>query len=85
MTGALGAVLSSPLLNNSYISGAEDCLTVDVLRPSGTKAGDNLPVLLWIFGGGFELGSTAMYDGGNVVEKSIELGKPVVFVAVNYR
>ncbi|KAH8743052.1 Alpha/Beta hydrolase protein [Diaporthe sp. PMI_573] len=41
--------------------------------------------MLWIFGGGFELGSTAMYDGSNVVARSVELGKPVVFAPVNYR
>lgn len=85
VTGVLSTVLSSPLLNNSYIGGQEDCLTLDVLRPSGTKSGSNLPVMLWIYGGGFELGSTAMYDGTSVVMRSVELGKPVVFVAMNYR
>lgn len=34
---------------------SEDCLTVNVIRPKGTKAGDNLPVLFWIYGGGFEV------------------------------
>ncbi|KAJ4423625.1 hypothetical protein N0V82_001648 [Gnomoniopsis sp. IMI 355080] len=84
-TEALETVFSSPLINNSYISGQEDCLTLDVMRPSGTKAGDKLPVMLWIYGGGFELGSTAMYDGTSIVMRSVELGKPVVFVAMNYR
>lgn len=81
----LETVVDSPLLKNNIIGGQEDCLTVNVQRPAGTKAGDNLPVMLWIFGGGFELGSTAMYDGSNVVARSVELGKPVVFAAVNYR
>lgn len=84
-TEALETVFSSPLINNTYISGQEDCLTLDVMRPSGTKAGDNLPVMLWIYGGGFELGSTAMYDGTSIVLRSVELGKPVVYVAMNYR
>lgn len=34
---------------------SEDCLTVNVIRPKGTKAGDKLPVLFWIFGGGFQV------------------------------
>lgn len=34
---------------------SEDCLTISVYRPAGTKAGDKLPVLFWIFGGGFEV------------------------------
>lgn len=78
-------VVDSPLLKNNIVGGQEDCLTVNVQRPAGTKEGDKLPVMLWIFGGGFELGSTAMYDGSNVVARSVELGKPVVFAAVNYR
>lgn len=34
---------------------SEDCLTINVIRPKGTKAGDKLPVLFWIYGGGFEV------------------------------
>ncbi len=34
---------------------SEDCLTINVIRPAGTKAGAKLPVLFWIFGGGFEV------------------------------
>lgn len=37
---------------------SEDCLTMNVIRPAGTKAGDKLPVLFWIFGGGFEVCSS---------------------------
>lgn len=84
-TDVLETIVDSPLLKNNIIGGQEDCLTINVQRPAGTKEGDKLPVMLWIFGGGFELGSTAMYDGSNVVARSVELGKPVVFAAVNYR
>lgn len=34
---------------------SEDCLNINVIRPAGTKAGDKLPVLFWIYGGGFEV------------------------------
>ncbi|KLT38579.1 alpha/beta-hydrolase, partial [Cutaneotrichosporon oleaginosum] len=64
---------------------SEDCLSVNVIRPRGTKAGDNLPVLFWIYGGGFELGWSSMYDGGGLVQNAALNGKPYVFVAVNYR
>lgn len=30
-----------------------------VIRPAGTKPDSNLPVLIWIFGGGFFTGATA--------------------------
>ncbi len=45
----------------------------------------NLPVIVWIYGGGFEMGSTASYDGARLVAKAVTLGKPFVFVAMNYR
>lgn len=63
----------------------EDCLTLDIRRPTGTKAGAKLPVLVWIYGGGFETGSTAMYDGTSFVTASVNLKMPVIFVAMNYR
>jgi carboxylesterase type B len=80
----LGTVLDLPLFQEITFA-SEDCLTVNVQRPIGTTAADKLPVLFWIFGGGFELGSTLMYDGANFVQDSITDGQPIVFVAVNYR
>lgn len=83
-TNVLGTLLNLPIVQAVTNSG-EDCLTVNVQRPAGTKPGDKLPVLFWIFGGGFELGSTQMYDGTGLVAESVAQGKPIVFVAVNYR
>lgn len=83
-TDVLGRLLNTPLFQTVTNAG-EDCLTINVQRPAGTKAGDKLPVLFWIFGGGFELGSTLMYDGSSLVKDSVAQGKPVIFVAVNYR
>jgi len=39
----------------------------------------------WIFGGGFELGATSMYDGEGIVSRSLDLKSPVIFVSMNYR
>jgi carboxylesterase type B len=80
----LGTILNTPLLQ-TVINSGEDCLTINVQRPAGTKADAKLPVLFWIFGGGFELGATSMYDGTSLVAQSVLQGKPIVFVAVNYR
>ncbi|KAF8645414.1 hypothetical protein AX16_007829 [Volvariella volvacea WC 439] len=71
----------------------EDCLNLNVIVPANVPAGTKLPVLAWIFGGiellvvysGFETGSTSSFNGPAVVERSIELGMPVVYVGMNYR
>ncbi|KAI0637477.1 carotenoid ester lipase precursor [Trametes polyzona] len=63
----------------------EDCLSINVVVPAGMKPDDKLPVVAWIYGGGFELGSPSLYDGGVIVRRSIQLGEPVVYVSMNYR
>ncbi|KAF2278858.1 alpha/beta-hydrolase [Westerdykella ornata] len=83
-TDALGQVLNLPLFQQITNAG-EDCLTINVQRPEGTTKDSKLPVLFWIFGGGFELGSTSMYDGTSLIAESVKQGKPIIFVAVNYR
>lgn len=30
---------------------SEDCLTINIVRPAGTKPGDDLPVGIWVHGG----------------------------------
>jgi len=80
----LATILNLPILQTVTNAG-EDCLTLNVQRPAGTKEGDKLPVLYWIFGGGFELGSTQMYEATSLITESVAQGKPIIFVAVNYR
>ena len=60
---------------------SEDCLYVNVWRPEGTTAEDRLPVMLWIYGGGFVNGgsSPAVYDGSELARQG------VVLVSFNYR
>lgn len=58
LSQVLTTVTNSPLFQKA-LKVSEDCLTIDVYRPAGTKAGDKLPVLFWIFGGGFEVRAVA--------------------------
>lgn len=59
---------------------AEDCLYLNVWTPAA-RADAKLPVLVWIYGGGFSGGSTSipMYDGAGFAQQG------VVFVSVAYR
>ncbi|KAI0351847.1 alpha/beta-hydrolase [Trametes cingulata] len=64
---------------------SEDCLTVNVQVPTGTKPGAKLPVLALIYGGGFLAGSTASYRADALVRRSVEMGEPVIVASMNYR
>ncbi|RDW59730.1 carboxylic ester hydrolase-30 [Coleophoma cylindrospora] len=83
-TSAIGQLVDTPLFQ-TILNAGEDCLYLNIHRPVGTTASANLPVLFWIFGGGFEIGWNAMYDGQGWVEQSIAEGKPIIVVSVNYR
>ncbi|KAL1942493.1 hypothetical protein VTO73DRAFT_6095 [Trametes versicolor] len=63
----------------------EDCLSISVQIPAGTKPGAHLPVLAYIYGGGFTSGSTAQNPGDALVKRAIELYQPIIFVAMNHR
>lgn len=77
------SLLDLPFLQG--FNGQEDCLTLDVARPAGTKAGDKLPVLYWVFPGGFTTGSTSSYDPSGFLQFSTMIKQPFIYVAVNYR
>ncbi|PPQ98066.1 hypothetical protein CVT26_003292 [Gymnopilus dilepis] len=66
---------------------SEDCLTINVITPTTATSRSKLPVVLWIYGGGFERGTASfpLYDGSVIVERSILLGMPVVYASINYR
>ncbi|OAA71729.1 lipase 3 precursor [Akanthomyces lecanii RCEF 1005] len=67
------------------VIGQEDCLTVSVQRPTNVSADAKLPVLFWIHGGGFEMGSTSTYDASSFIKAGVKNNQPFVFVAVGYR
>ncbi|USW51838.1 Putative carboxylesterase, type B, carboxylesterase type B, carboxylesterase type B, active [Septoria linicola] len=61
---------------------SEDCLTLNVWAPKDVKAGDDLPVLIWIHGGGHTSGGAASpYKYGDRLARD----QNVIVVAMNYR
>ncbi|PWY69698.1 alpha/beta-hydrolase [Aspergillus heteromorphus CBS 117.55] len=61
---------------------SEDCLFINVFRPSAATAQGKLPVWLFIQGGGYADNSNANYNGTQVIQES---GDGLVFVTFNYR
>ena len=45
--------LETHLTVQSLLDTSEDCLTINVLRPADLVVDKPVPVLAWIFGGGF--------------------------------
>lgn len=60
----------------------EDSLRLNVWAPSGTAAGDAKPVMVWVHGGAYVLGSAnqSLYHG-----RALASGGDVIVVTVNYR
>lgn len=67
----------------------EDCLTLNVVRPqlSNPNLHAKLPVLVYIYGGGFQTGATAdpQYNMSFIVQASVDMGKPIIGASINYR
>ena len=62
----------------------EDCLFVNVARPAGAMPGAKLPVLVWIHGGGFTIGSSTAAFGAET--DGIQFAKDgVITVSLSYR
>ena len=67
-------------LGMDTVETSEDCLYLNVWTPAKSSK-DRLPVMVWIYGGGFSIGGTslALYNGANLAKKG------VVLVSVAYR
>lgn len=77
------ACIQDPMFPQIFAAPAEvseDCLYLNVWTPAKT-AGDELPVMVWIYGGGFVGGQTSapIYEGTKLAKKGI------VLVSVAYR
>jgi para-nitrobenzyl esterase len=67
-------------MNFRDAGGSEDCLTLNVWVPAKTS-GAKLPVMVWIYGGGFVAGTTSepRQDGTHLAQQG------VIVVSMNYR
>jgi para-nitrobenzyl esterase len=59
---------------------SEDCLFLNIWRPTSAKPGAKLPVMVWIHGGAFVAGSGSDPDAGNQFAK-----QGVILMTFNYR
>ena len=81
-------VFASGILGPLALSHNEDCLYLDIFVPPSVDLSDpastaTVPVMFWIFGGGFFIGSGlefGVYDG-----KKLAADNDVVVVSHNYR
>ena len=62
----------------------EDCLFINVVRPAGARPGAKLPVMVWIHGGAYVIG-TSMGAFGGETEGTEFARKGIVHVSLNYR
>ncbi len=52
---------------------SEDCLTVNIFRPSDLVLAleDPVPVMLWIYGGGFLEGVSTVFNASEIIVQSV--------------
>jgi carboxylesterase type B len=72
------------LLTSGANQTGEDCLFLDVYVPGKAWSSDvKLPIINWIYGGAYLLGSKeGQYDGTPIIKAS---GGNVIYIAANYR
>jgi carboxylesterase type B len=63
-----------------------ECLNLNIAVPEGTTSASKLPVLLFIHGGGLNLGANSwpQFDWTRVIKLSVEKGVPVLAVGPKY-
>ncbi|XP_061678945.1 cocaine esterase [Syngnathoides biaculeatus] len=59
---------------------SEDCLYLNIYTPANRAHDAKLPVMVWIHGGGFTMGSASMYEGS-----ALAAYQDVVVVLIQYR
>ncbi|KAI5203431.1 alpha/beta-hydrolase [Aureobasidium subglaciale] len=66
---------------------AENCLRLTITAPSDATSQSRLPVLIFIHGGAFFIGSgeRKYYEPLTLCTQALNMQKPLIFVSVNYR
>lgn len=82
-----GCQIPPEILDGFHEEQSEDCLRLSITVPAHARPGNDLPVLVFVHGGAFFLGSTARpyYDPSTLSRQALEQGEGCVFVGVNYR
>ncbi|KAH9481763.1 Lipase 1 [Psilocybe cubensis] len=80
-----GNVCPQPPADNLGAPIAEDCLHLNIFRPPNLKSNAKLPVLFWIHVGTISASSDPATDPTELIQRSMEIGKPIIFVSTNYR
>jgi carboxylesterase type B len=62
------------------LKGSEDCLYLNVFVPASASKSNPLPVMFWIYGGGFSFGRVSMYNG-----TALAAQEDVIVVVPSYR
>ncbi|XP_046579527.1 cholinesterase 2-like [Haliotis rubra] len=62
------------------VTGKEDCLTLNVFTPASITETSNIPVIVWIHGGGFIGGDAFTFDPSSIVAYG-----QVIVVTIQYR
>ena len=68
----------SPMTMFGGEDASEDCLYLNIWTPAKSTK-DKLAVMVWIYGGGFSMGTSSSYDGAALAREG------VVLVTINYR
>ena len=71
-------VPTGPVTSPDTFIGSEDCLYLDIYRPQTDE--NDLPVFVWIHGGGWVLGGATSYDG-----TALAVQENVIVVVIQYR
>jgi carboxylesterase type B len=62
------------------LKGSEDCLYLNVFVPASASKSNPLPVMFWIYGGGFSFGRVSMYNG-----TALAAQEDVIVIVPSYR
>lgn len=90
--GTHSAKAYGPACPDSQLTGdsiSENCLSINVVRPAGLSDEQcaSLPVAVWIHGGSYQFGRSSLpnYNLSYIVQRSVDIGRPIVATSINYR